>query len=67
MEARRQVVLDLQRNAGGYWDSRQLDVIDPLLRETIRDWYKRSSEWKEIAAQRSAWRKAEGLIGRSDH
>jgi len=63
---RRQVVLDLQRNAGGYWDSRQLDVIDPLVRETIRDWYKRSREWKEISAQRSAWRKAEGLIGRSD-
>jgi hypothetical protein len=66
MAARREVVLDLRRNAGVYWDSRQLDVIDPLLRETIRDWYERSREWKEISAQRSAWRKAEDLIGRSD-
>ena len=66
MAARREVVQDLQQNAAGYWDSRQLDVIDPSLRETIHDWYKRSREWKEISAQRSAWKKAEGLIGLSD-
>ena len=59
MEARRQVVLDLERNAGSYWDSRHKDVIDPLLRQTIRDWYKHSREWKEISAERPEWRKAE--------
>jgi hypothetical protein len=61
MEARRQVVLDLHRHAGGYWDSRHMDVIDPVLRETVRDWYKRSREWKEISAERQAWRRAERL------
>lgn len=57
--ARRQVILDLARKAGSYWDSRHMDVLDPLLRQTIRNWYETSLEWKEIAAERPEWKKAE--------
>lgn len=58
-EARRQVVLDLARIAGRYWDGHHTDSLDPALRQTILTWYKQSREWKEISAERSAWRKAE--------
>jgi hypothetical protein len=59
-EARRQVALDVERNARSYWDSHHRDSphpysMDPALRKTIRDWYRRSREWKEIAAARSEW------------
>jgi hypothetical protein len=58
MDARRQVVLDLERNASSYWESRHMDSIDPLLRQTISDWYKHSREWKGISSERPEWRKA---------
>ena len=58
LEVRRQVVLDLERNAGRYWDSRRTDLLDPALRETISNWHLHSREWKEIAAERARWREA---------
>lgn len=58
MEARRQVVLDLEQKAANYWKSRHLDSLDPLMRQTIRNWHTDSREWKEIAAERPEWRKA---------
>jgi hypothetical protein len=61
LEARRQVILDLERIAGSYWDSRRTDPLDPLLRQRIRNWYQGSREWNEIAAERPEWRKAEEL------
>ena len=63
-QARRQVVLDLEDTARNYWDTRHMDLLDPLLRQTIRNWYKGSREWKQIAAERSEWRKAAGRAGR---
>ena len=59
MEARRHVVLDLKQNASRYWESRRLDWIDPTLKQTIRDWYKGSREWRQISAEQSTWKKAE--------
>jgi hypothetical protein len=56
--ARRQVVLDLERNAGSYWQSRHRHPIDAPLREKIRNWRQASREWQEIAAQRPEWEKA---------
>jgi hypothetical protein len=53
------VVLDVAHTAGSYWDSRNVDVLDPMLRQMIRNWYKGSREWKDMAAERAAWRKAE--------
>jgi hypothetical protein len=58
MEARRQVVLDLEQKAANYWKSRHLDSLDPLMRQTIRNWHTDSREWKEIAAEQPEWRKA---------
>jgi hypothetical protein len=55
METRRQVTLDIAEKAGAYWDSRHGDALDPALRQTIRNWYEHSGEWKEIAAERPAW------------
>jgi hypothetical protein len=57
MEVRRQVALDVHRIAGSYWDSRHVDAIDPVLRQTIHDWYKHSREWKTISAERQQWRR----------
>ncbi|MFB3829545.1 MAG: hypothetical protein ACE15B_22430 [Bryobacteraceae bacterium] len=51
-EARRQIVLDVERIAGRYWDSRHGDALDPSLRAPIHDWYTGSREWRQIAAQR---------------
>jgi hypothetical protein len=65
IEARRQVLLDLAHTAGSYWDARHKDVLDPLIRETIRNWYKRSSEWQQITAERAAWNKAESPVPRT--
>jgi hypothetical protein len=60
-EVRRQVVLDLARNAARYWESRQSTALDPLVRQKIRDWYRRSREWKQIEAERPEWRKAQAV------
>jgi hypothetical protein len=62
IEARRQVVLDLARTAGSYWHSRRLDSLDPAQRETIRNWYEGSREWKEIAAGRLEWERAQAPV-----
>jgi hypothetical protein len=61
MEARRQVVLDLARTAGHYWDARHTDPIDPKLRQMIQNWHESSREWKEIDAERPEWEEAETL------
>jgi hypothetical protein len=61
-EIRRQVVLDLKRTAASYWESRHSDSINPILRQTIQNWYKHSHEWKEISAKRREWRKAESRL-----
>jgi hypothetical protein len=58
-EVRRHVVLDLARNAGAYWEARHNDILDPVLRHTIRDWYEDSREWREIRSERAEWNKAE--------
>ena len=50
-EARKQIVFDLQRPAGRYWDAHHKDSLDPALAATIRDWYSTSQEWKEISRQ----------------
>jgi hypothetical protein len=65
-EARRQVIADLARIAGDYWDARHRGSLDPRLRQTIREWYERSREWQEIAAQRPAWSAAEGAPAARD-
>ena len=59
MEARRHVVQDVKRRAGTYWDARHADMINPMLRQTIRTWYQHSREWKQFSAQRRTWRNAE--------
>jgi hypothetical protein len=59
VEARRHVVLDVARNAAGYWDRRHRDELGSHLRERIRSWYQHSREWKDIRAERSRWRDAE--------
>jgi hypothetical protein len=66
LEARREVLSDLESKAESYWVSRHLDPIDPSLRQTILDWYKHSREWKEISAGRPEWRKAERRLLQSD-
>jgi hypothetical protein len=62
----RQVVLDLEPDASSYWESRHMDSIDPLRRQTIRYWYKHWPEWKEISFDRPEWRKAKSKLRRSD-
>ena len=59
MEARRHVALDLKQSASRYWESRRRDGLDKKLKQTIRDWYKRSREWRQISAERAEWKKAE--------
>jgi hypothetical protein len=66
MEARRQVVLDIATPGGRYWDSRHMDLIDPRLGQTIRQWYKHSREWKVISSERRDWRKAENGLRRAN-
>jgi hypothetical protein len=58
MEARHHVGLDLKPKASIYWESRHLEQINPTLQRTIRDWYKRSPEWRQISAERPTWKKA---------
>jgi hypothetical protein len=59
IEARRQVILDVAHAASSYWDSHNGDVLDPMLRQTVRNWYKNLREWKDIEAGRAAWNRAE--------
>jgi hypothetical protein len=57
-EARGRILLELENQAGRYWDLHHKDSLDPGLAATIRSWYSQSQEWREIDAQRSAWRDA---------
>jgi hypothetical protein len=66
VRARREVLLDLERNAGAYWNAHHNDWLEPHLRESIQTWYRSSPEWKEIAAGRSAWSDAERQLRRSE-
>jgi hypothetical protein len=56
--ARKQIVLDLHRQASQYWDIHHEDTLDPTLEASIRNWYSRSREWKDIAEQRADWLEA---------
>ncbi len=54
-EVRRQIMLDLHRQASRYWDIHHDDALDPSLASSIRNWYSGSEEWKRIAVQRAHW------------
>jgi hypothetical protein len=57
-EARARILLELESQAGRYWDIHHKDSLTPALAATIRNWYTRSQEWRDIAAQRTDWRDA---------
>ena len=57
-EARARILLDLESQAGRYWDIHHKDSLDPALAATIRSWYAESPEWKAIVAGRADWRNA---------
>jgi hypothetical protein len=57
-EVRARILLELESQAGRYWDIHHKDSLPPTLATTIRDWYSQSREWRDIAAQRADWRDA---------
>jgi hypothetical protein len=56
-QAREQIVLDIERQAAGYWDVHRDDTLVAPLEAAIRAW-SRSEEWKDITAERSKWLEA---------
>jgi hypothetical protein len=54
-EVRKQIVLDLERQASRYWVLRRRDRLDESLEAAIRNWYPRSAEWQNIAQTRAEW------------
>jgi hypothetical protein len=54
-QARRHIVLDLERQAGRYWEMHRGDQLPPELESAIRSWHSGSPEWKDIARERSQW------------
>jgi hypothetical protein len=57
-QARARILLDLESQAGRYWDLHHKDSLDPTLAATIGNWYSRSQEWRDIDAQRADWQEA---------
>src|SRR5688572_14833495 len=57
-EARKRILLELESQAGRYWDTHHRDTLNPALLATIRNWYSQSREWSDIIAQRAEWRDA---------
>ncbi|MEB2359757.1 MAG: hypothetical protein HUU41_14060 [Bryobacteraceae bacterium] len=62
-EARRHVVLDLDRQAARYWNAYRKRELSVSVEAVIRDWYLHSSEWKEIAGKRAEWLSAGACVG----
>jgi len=61
-EARARILLDLESQAGRYWDLHHKDSLDPALAATIGNWYSQSQEWRDIEAQRADWQAAGGRM-----
>jgi hypothetical protein len=57
-EARARILLELEGQAGRYWDLHHKDSLDQALAVTIRTWYSQSREWRDIIARQADWRDA---------
>ncbi|MCL4852224.1 MAG: hypothetical protein KJZ78_12690 [Bryobacteraceae bacterium] len=61
-EARKHVVLDLDRQAARYWDAYHKRELSASVEAAIRDWYVHSPEWKDIAGKRDEWLSAGACV-----